>query len=83
MISPAKLTNTLHNLGAQVRAIRDELNDKPLNPYRSTHYTKVSREAKLLLPQFSVFNFSFNWIDMIILGYMWHELIEEEKQQFA
>ena len=83
MISPAKLTNTLHNLGAQVRAIRDELNDKPLNPYRSTHYTRVRREAKLLLPQFSVFNYSFNWIDMIILGYMWHELIEEEKQQFA
>ncbi len=83
MAAPTKLTNTLHNIGAQVRAIREVLNEKPLNPFRSTHYSKIRREAKLLLLQFSLFNYSFKWIDMIILGYMWHKLIEEETQQFA
>ena len=82
MISSARLTVALHSLGAEAMAIRERLNEKPLNPYRSTHYSGIRRESKLLLPQLKEFNHSFKWIDLIILGYMWHELIEQGTQQF-
>ena len=48
MISSARLTVALHSLGAEAMAIRERLNEKPLNPYRSTHYSGMRRESKLL-----------------------------------